>query len=164
MPSKRVILQSSDSDAPVIVTPRKNTTSLSALLAQDVLLSRASSKQAPRASAPGAALLPATPSHVASPSAAPPKLAKFAAAAARRRASNPRIAGISSAASKTSVPVAEISSSSFYPTKDPEWTKRCRTVHVAFASLTQLSRIRLARIVGASAAGVDVTDSELNES
>lgn len=128
MPSKRMNLQSSDSDAPIVVTPRKNTTSLSALLAQDVLLSRAASKQAPRVSSSGMASSPATPSHaanVASPSAAPPKLAKIAAAAARRRASNPRVAGMPSAASKTTGPVAEISSSSFYPTKDAEWTKRC---------------------------------------
>lgn len=164
MPSKRVVLQSSDSDAPIVVTPRKNTTSLSALLAHDVLLSRASSKQAPRAPASGPVLSPATPSHIASPSAAPPKLAKFAAAAARRRASNPRASGISSAASKTSGPVAEISSSSFYPTKDPEWTKRCCTLHVGVMPLTLLALARLARIVGASAAGLDVADSEFVES
>ncbi len=121
MPAKRVIPQSSDSDAPIFVTPRKNNSSLSALLNQDVLTSRASSKLGPRS-----ALSPATPSHAskaASPSAAPPKLAKIAAVQARRRTSNPRGA-LSSTAPKVAGPVGEISSSTFYPAKEAEWTKR----------------------------------------
>jgi hypothetical protein len=121
MPAKRVIPQSSDSDAPIVVTPRKNTSSLSALLNQDVLMSRASSKLAGRTDSP------ATPSHrskVASPSAAPPKLVKVAAAAARRRASKPRMTALSSAGTNPG-PVPEISSSTFYPAKEAEWTKRC---------------------------------------
>lgn len=170
MPSKRVVPQSSDSDAPIVVTPRKNTTSLSALLAQDVLLSRPSSKQAPRAAASGGALSPATPSHaakLASPAAAPPKLAKFAAAAARRRAANPRAAAASVTAPKTAGPLQEISPASFYGEKDQEWRKRCHDypplqAH-GFALLTAL-HFRLARIVGASAAGVQLTDREFNES
>ncbi len=128
MPSKRVVPQSSDSDAPIVVTPRKNSSSLSSLLAQDVLLSRPSSKQAPRAAASGGALSPATPSHaakLASPAAAPPKLAKFAAAAARRRAANPRTAAASVTVPSTAGPLKEISPDSFYGAKDPEWNKRC---------------------------------------
>ncbi len=156
MPSKRANLPSSDSDAPIVVTPRKNTTSLSALLAQDVLLSRAASKQAPRVSASGLAS-PATPSHaanVASPSAAPPKLAKIAAAAARRRASNPRVAGMPSAASKTTGPVAEISSSSFYPTKDAEWTKRWHLCsRQAALTLRALNNLTLTLQVGKNRGG-----------
>lgn len=165
MPAKRLIPQSSDSDAPIVVTPRKNTSSLSALLAQDVLLSRAGSKQGPRPVHGGAA--PATPSHpsnITSPSAAPPKLAKFAAAAARRRASNPRISVASSAAPKTAGPIPEISPSSFYPAKEPEWTKRRDCSAACSAPPLRLTRRRLARIVGASAAGVELGDGEFKES
>jgi hypothetical protein len=134
MPAKRVIPQSSDSDTPIVVTPRKNTSSLSvsALFAQDRLLSRASRKVAPQtpqtppASAFGRDHSPATPHHaskIAFSSAAPPQLAKHAVA--RRRASNPRIAALSSARPTAAAPVSEISASSFYPSKEPEWTKRC---------------------------------------
>jgi hypothetical protein len=140
MPAKRVIPQSSDSDTPIVVTPRKNTSSFSALLAQDRLLSRASRKLAPQepqtppASAFGRNHSPATPHHaskIAFSSAAPPKLAKHAVA--RRRASNPRIAALSSVGPTAAGPVSEISASSFYPSKEPEWTKRCalRSTHAA---------------------------------
>ena len=88
-------------------------------------MSRASSKQGPQA---GRTVSPATPSHaskIASPSAAPPKLVKVAAAAARRRAAKPRMTASSSAKTSAVGPVSEISSSTFYPAKDTEWTKRC---------------------------------------